>query len=401
MRLRTTARCIAIVLITSLGCMNACGGSRGLGEPPANFEPGVWYGPIIGDVRPTAATVRWSLAAHHASAIELRAPGAAWRRVDSPVVEREHEVTTEGLLPDTEYEYRLLIGDRPLERVYGFRTAPDDPSAPVRIAVIGDMGCGCAVQLQLIDMIAAREPDLVLLTGDLAYNGGTSGDVYTRFLVPFGDLMSRVPLYATLGNHDVSTQRGEPLLSVMPLPHNDEDGTEQYYAFERGCVRIISINAEFGIEAPGVPQLSWLERTLATPGPAWTFAFAHRPVYSSGAHGDHAALQSNVVPLLDANAVDMFFSGHDHNYQRTHPMQAHIPTIVSGPLVPSSAGTAYIVSGGGGKSLYGVSPDDARFATAESAYHFVLVDVSVDEVRVRPVRLDGSLIEDVRYTRAR
>lgn len=396
---RRISQCLLLIL-AALPCgLVACGGSHGLGEPPPNFEAGVWYGPIIGNVKPTEATMRWSLAAAHLSGVDVRVAGGTWDRYESAVLQREHELVIPGLLPQTDYEYRLLIDGRPLERIYPFRTAPDDPNAPVRIAVIGDMGCGCPVQLQLIDMIAANNPDLLLLTGDLAYNGGTSGDVYSRFLVPFGDLMASVPLYATLGNHDVSTQQGEPLLSVIPLPRNDEDGTEQYYAFEWGCARFVSINAEFGIEAPGVPQLNWLDRTLAQPGRTWNFVFAHRPVYSSGSHGDHAALQGNVVPMLDAYGVDMFFSGHDHNYQRTHPMQNHVPTPMPGPVVQNPPGTAFIVTGGGGKGLYGVSQDDPRFAMAESVHHFTLVDISPTEVRVRPVRLDGSLIEDVRYVK--
>lgn len=388
-----------LILLSALGLgcgVGGCGGSSGLGTPRPNFEPGLRYGPIIGNVTPNTVTIGWRLDADNGGAVDLRTPGGRWERVSAPARGRVHELTLQGLDAQAEYEYRLVIGGRPLERIYRLRTAPASPDAPLRVAVIGDMGCGCAAQMQLISLIDASDPDLVLLTGDIAYNGGSNDDVLYRFLVPFAEVMARVPLYATLGNHDVTTAGGEPLLSVMPLPTNDEDGTEQYYAFEWGCVRFISLNAEFGLNAPGVPQLRWLDRTLATGREGWTLAFAHRPVYSVGRHGGSAQLRSLVVPMIDDRGVDLFLSGHDHNYQRTHPMRAH------GPIPPGqTGGTTYIVSGGGGKSLYDVRQGDPRFATVEASFHFTLIDFTPTEARVRPTRLDGSLIEDVRLPNPR
>ncbi len=391
-----TRHAIVLSLLVSLvgACLPACGGSSNLGAPFPTFEAGIDAGPVLGDVQPTQVRLYWELSQRGPGEVELEAPDGTLRRIASPAAGTTHEVELTGLLPSTVYKYRLVIEGRPSSRTHRFETASDDPSAPVRFAVIGDMGCGCLPQMANVAGIEAANPDLVLFTGDVAYKAGSPTEVRARMLIPFANLMTHTPCYVALGNHDVATDAGVPTLSVLPLPRNDVDGSEQYYEFRRGCARFISINAEFGIESPDAPQVRWLRNKLAEPAPPWTITFTHRPPYTRGRHADHTPLILNVVPFLQDAGVDFMFSGHDHNYQRTHPIRFGVPIEMQGAEILDPPAPIYVVTGGGGNTLYPLA-DDFRLAFGEAAHHFTLVDITPATARIRAIRVDGAVIDDV------
>ena len=52
----------------------------------------------------------------------------------------------------------------------------------------------------------------------------------------------------------------------------------------------------------------------------------HYPVFSVGSHGDTDELQENLLPLLEAYGVDVYFSGHDH-------LSAHLRLMLFSLLV--------------------------------------------------------------------
>jgi 3',5'-cyclic AMP phosphodiesterase CpdA len=138
-------------------------------------------------------------------------------------------------------------------------------------------------------------------------------------------------------------------------------------------------------------QLAWVESDLAAArarGARALFAAAHHGPFSRGPHGGEPIAAQRYVPALERAGVAVFFSGHDHLYERGQ----------AGRL-------AYVVSGGGGAPLYqprcGVSGkrscrgEDGKWGkTLVVAYHYVLVEVFRDLVRLCPRRPDGTPIEE-------
>ena len=163
--------------------------------------------------------------------------------------EANHVLVT-GLLPDTEYTYKITIngeewaaGERRdwvardeenqgLEksgRVYNnrFRTHPHpEMSAPLAFAVLGDFGTGVRkpsnskqrqreVASALEQAVDERKVRLVLTTGDNIYAGtkllgvlpiGNTGDEdddwFFTFYQPYRYIINRIPVYPAVGNHD-------------------------------------------------------------------------------------------------------------------------------------------------------------------------------------------------------
>ena len=80
----------------------------------------------------------------------------------------------------------------------------------------------------------------------------------------------------------------------------------------------------------------WVERDLAAAQDAtWRFvAFHHPPFNSSQAHFGDQRMRV-LADVFEAGRVDIVWSGHVHNYQRTYP--AHLPRRPQAPTASRSA----------------------------------------------------------------
>jgi 3',5'-cyclic AMP phosphodiesterase CpdA len=140
-------------------------------------------------------------------------------------------------------------------------------------------------------------------------------------------------------------------------------------------------------------QETWLEADLAAARAAKAraiIAFTHDGPYARGYHGGSAIARDRYVPILLKYKVDLVLSGHDHIYQRG-----------------DAKGLRYVVSGGGGASLYGIrcgvsgrpkcAVEDGMQAVMKE-HHYLVLTIGRDlEMCAR--KPDGSLLE--RCTRLR
>jgi acid phosphatase type 7 len=78
-----------------------------------------------------------------------------------------------------------------------------------------------------------------------------------------------------------------------------------------------------------------------------TLAYWHHPRFSSGQHGDTAAVAPLWQALYEAGA-EIVLSGHDHNYERFAPQTA-------GGSLDAARGIRQFVVGTGGKNHYALS----------------------------------------------
>ncbi|MFO1069588.1 MAG: phosphodiesterase [Geminicoccaceae bacterium] len=138
--------------------------------------------------------------------------------------------------------------------------------------------------------LAALEPrpDLVLVTGDLTYDGGE--DEYARLLALMAPLP--VPWLAIPGNHD----RRQPMRAALPkanCPTGDGPPGRLCWAVEDLPVRILALDTlvegQSGGEV-GPAQLAWLEAKLAAaPGRPALVLMHHPPVPTGIGHMDRIA----------------------------------------------------------------------------------------------------------------
>ena len=288
------------------------------------------------------------------------------------------------------YDYRIHLGGSPVGDAHSFRTAPASATAPVRFAVIGDSGSGCPPQFRVARVVRALHPDLLIHTGDVVYNRADPRRITARYFIPYADLIDHIPFYPTWGNHDLKPGGGKHLRDALYLPTNDVDGSERFYDFQHGCVHFFAYDSASSPFHAGSPQHAWLVRRLAASKATWKVVYTHFPLYASGPGGGSTALREALEPVFAEHGVDLVFHGNDHIYERSHPIRKG--------QVRAADGTVYVVSGGGGTSVYEINPTETT-AYGESVFHAGLVEAKASQLELRAYRADGSLLDQMSLTK--
>jgi len=243
-------------------------------------------------------------------------------------------------------------------------------------AAVGDVGTGKKGQYAVAEAMTQRWRSspfpLTLLTGDNIYESGEIGRVRAAFERPYATLLENgVEFYAALGNHDFRTNRGED-----EIAYPGYNMLSRYYTFTEQSVQFFALDTNLAIAKGGrtadwQKQLQWLKRELARSPAPWKIVFAHHPVYSSGYHGSEPTLIASLTPLFAEYGVQLYINGHDHNYERTEPIE----------------GTTYITSGNGAK-LRPVDRSDWT-AYAVSKLGFNTFEVYADWIVVKAIDSDN------------
>jgi acid phosphatase type 7 len=278
----------------------------------------------------------------------------------------------EGLESSTEYCYAL----RGLTERAGLRTAPAPGSGePIRFVVFGDSGSGSERQYAVLDQLYTVPFDLMLHTGDLAYDNGTTRQLEEQFFDVYAPLIASIPSFPTSGNHDYETNDAAPFRAAFELPDNGGPaGSERWYSFDWGDIHFVALDTE----RVNREQVDWLEQDLAKNALPWTVVYLHRPPFSSGEHGSDQSVRRSFVPVFERHEVDVVFAGHDHHYERTVPQN----------------GITYIVTGGGGRGTRGVGSSSFT-AHSQSVLHFVYAELVDDRLRLFAIDGTGAEFDSV------
>jgi hypothetical protein len=109
----------------------------------------------------------------------------------------------------------------------------------------------------------------------------------------------------------------------------------------------------------GGGQDAWLDATLAglreDPAIDWIVVGFHHCAYCSNVlHGSDDGVRRRWVPLFDRHQVDLVVNGHNHCYERSHPLRGGAPVaeVGAGGRIDATAGTTYVTAGGGGQTNY-------------------------------------------------
>jgi uncharacterized protein (TIGR03437 family) len=359
--------------------------------------------PYLQNVGSDRATILWATREPGLGSVTYSAGGstqtvrAVQRRLpDSltglsfPYYQQQADLTD--LRPGTEYSFRILYEDRLLlnDDTLRFRTAS---AGPFTLLVFGDSGTGSREQRALAQLMFRERPALVLHVGDLAYPTGTFQALSTRYLDIYQELMKRVPFFATPGNHEYEADSGAAYFALHAPPTEGVPLSDRgrYYSFDWGNVHFTSVDTNLplaqAIQGSG-GMLRWLEQDLARTRQPWRVVFFQHPAHPTSNHEfglTNTLVRQHVVPILDRYNVHLALSGDEHNYQVTKPLRG-------GQIVEPGAGTIHVITGGGGATLYPVVPRPF-LAYAESAHHYLRVEVDGPRLTVRAIRIDGQEID--------
>jgi hypothetical protein len=184
-----------------------------------------------------------------------------------------------------------------------------------------------------------------------------------------------------LGNGPIGLQAYQTYFCLPPEPGQTEITRGLWYAFTAGSVRVVSIanddvcyqnSSDTYIRGYSAgAQKAWLEQALraarSDPAIDWVVVCMHQVAISSvdKSNGADLGIREEWVPLFDKYGVDLVVCGHEHHYERSHPIRGHetnqtltpLPAATKLDVIDTTQGTVHMILGGGGTS----SPTNQNF----------------------------------------
>jgi hypothetical protein len=324
--------------------------------------------PYVQNVRTDRANIMWATQSPGAAFVEFTSDGRTYKRVaaqsrvffpaETGLASEYTQYTAllSRLAPNTAYVYYPTVNGEIIGTGTQFRTAG---AGPFKFLVLGDSGMGTPEQARVAAQLAKESASFLLHVGDIAYGHGNFAEFQRFHFDVYGDTMSRLPFFTAPGNHEYATRNAMPYMSLHCCPSETVPSGEKgrYYSFDWGNVHFVSLDSNsknpdgtYGALGKAIwdngQMLNWLDRDLKSTRQFWRIVFFHHPAYAGGTNmGDPNELDvlHNLIPILEANGVQLVFNGHEHNYQRTF-------SIRDGAPVADGTGTVYVTSGGGGGS---------------------------------------------------
>lgn len=327
--------------------------------------------------------------------------GEARSNVEKAVLDREvrlegtrlmHEVLLDNLKPETNYFWQVTTltqsGERIQTPVYTFKTAVKDSSAYL-FGLVGDTQRNNRTPWawgKIAEKLWQDRPNFVVHAGDVVDQGLDKNDWIDNFFPNGQILMSRVPVYTVLGNHEQDAPYYYQYM-VAPAP-------EYYYTFKYGNAQFFMIDSNRDLKE-GSEQYNWLEWELAKSTATWKIAVHHHPPYSSDSddHGNTSQELStlgtearNLVPLYERYGLDFCLFGHTHLYERSWPLKEN--------RINMKDGVVYINSGGAGGGLEEFAPTRSWFTTdLQIVHHYCTFAIFENNLVFKAIDHEGRLFD--------
>jgi hypothetical protein len=255
-------------------------------------------------------------------------------------------------------------------------------SLPAPVFVNDNLGSPAAGDTTL--GVERLQPLFHLFNGDLCYANLATDRVRTWW--DFWDNNTRSarnrPWMPSPGNHEnelgngpIGYQAYQTYFSVPEASRQTDVTRGLWYAFTAGSVRVISIaNDDVTYQDGGNSyvrgysagaQKAWLENELAATRENrdidWIVVCMHQVAISTvdKFNGADLGIREEWVPLFDKYGVDLVVCGHEHHYERSHPIRGAEanrtltpkPAATTTDVIDTTKGTVHMVIGGGGTSV--------------------------------------------------
>lgn len=323
------------------------------------------------------------------------APVEAVDRTSKAIATVYHHAVVTDLDPGVTYQYR--IQSDPSETPRYFTTAPAANRA-FRFAMFGDMGISQGA-LDNLARLAEAQPEFCFVVGDLCY-ADFSGGIEPLKALPYNPMTwdnwlqqiqgsaSRIQWMSTVGNHEMERDGGElgydNYLAKFLLPGNGARNATVTdpvtYHYRYGNVAFVAADgndASYEIarnrDYLGAAQDSWLDGVLSGCRADRSIDFIvvgfHNCMYCTNAvHGSDGGNRERWQEMFERHGVDVVVNGHNHSWERTHPLKGGEPQAEApkGAAVDATLGTTYITAGGAGQAEYRTHTDPVGFVVTET-----------------------------------
>jgi acid phosphatase type 7 len=399
-------------------------------------------------------------------------PDSPWKKVDGKVIRRvasqvvpPHRVyraKLEGLPPGVEFSYQVRKGND----VVFTASAKSRKAAgqPYRFVAVGDIAQGTGPQKAIAQRMVLEKPDFVMIPGDIVYTRGLVSEYLNRYWPVYnadesspsigGPLLRSTLTLAAPGNHDVASRNLErypdslayffywdqPLNGPKDGPYTipligPEANQKAFldaagpayprmanFSFDYGNAHWIVLDADPYVDWRDPGLRAWVERDLlAAKDATWRFVSFHHPGFNSAKTHFGDQEMRLISDILEAGKVDVVFSGHVHNYQRSFPLRfvadrdAEGRMVRNKDLVPGKwtldktfdgkektrpDGPIYLVTGAGGASLYNPEQQDQPQTWQPYTNKFIsklhsitVADVDGKTLTVRQISADGTELD--------
>ena len=319
-----------------------------------------------------------------------------YRDAKSNVEVRVNHARLTNLTPDSDYVY-AAVHDGADPETGTVRTAPLGRKS-LRFTSFGDQATPALVRLpdgtygtDNIGSPAAADTTLAierlgplfnLVNGDLCYANLAQDRVRTWSDWFENNTRSARyrPWMPAAGNHENELGNGPVGFGAYQTYFSVPDSGSSpelrglWYSFTAGSVRVISLNNDdvayqdggnFYVHGySGGEQRRWLADELASarrdPDVDWVIICMHQTAISTAdrTNGADLGIRQEWLPLFDQYRVDLVLCGHEHHYERSHPVHGTMATDTRTPIpvetrndvIDATRGTVHVVIGGGGTS---------------------------------------------------
>ena len=342
----------------------------------------------------TATTVMWETSKSAKGTLFYGETAKCQKSIASDQKATIHELRIQDLKPGTQYFYRTRAEaqgtDGPQVLDSEVRTFQTDagPETPFAFAVISDTQGNPKVSGALAQLAWSHRPNFLLHPGDLVSTGGNKREWVEQFFASMEPLVSRVPFFPVLGNHE---QNATNYYNYVSLPD-----PEYYYTYHYGNAQFFMVDTNKKCH-PGSEQYEWLKAELIASKATWKIVCHHHPGYTSDENDYGDLWKTNKSTRGDLNArqlahlahhhdVDLIWNGHIHSYERTWPI--HLGKAVN------KDGTIHLVTGGGGGHLETPGPFRNGFSQiVQRGHHYSMVWINGSTLEYKAYTLEGLLFD--------
>ena len=331
---------------------------------------------------------------------------------------RVYRATLMNLVAGEEFQYRVLKAGTSVFTATG--KARKAASQPYRLVLFGDCAQDTPEQRQIAYQASLAKPDFLFITGDIVYGAGRISEYRTKYFPVYNHdtaeaasgapLIRSIPFLAAPGNHDTGLKNysqfpdslayflywdqplngpvapGDTPNTAHTLVGNAEAQPTFLAAAQPRYPRMANFSFDYGnahwtvldsnpyMDWQNPVLMQWIKDDLAQAKNAkWRFVAFHHPGFNSSVEHFTDQWMRLLAPVFEDSKVDIVFSGHVHNYQRSFPLtykpKKQEDGSWKGPKgevagdwkldkqfadgeAAKPQGVIYIVSGGGGAHLY-------------------------------------------------
>lgn len=381
-----------------------------------------------------------------------------------------------GLVPGSTFLYKVSRNGKQVFAAEG--KASKEEKQPYRFVVFGDVGAGTPEAKQIANGVYNANADLILIPGDIVYDNGLISEYRSRFWPIYNadkvdsvgvPLMRSIPFVSSVGNHDadsrdldrqpdalayyhywdqplngIQSKEGSAMVPVLKGSDANkkaflEGAGNRYpsmsnFSFNYGNAHWLILDADNYVDWTDKELTAWVAKDLADAKDAtWRFVMYHHPGFnSSRAHFEQQQMRL-LSPVFEAGKVDVVFSGHVHNYQRSYPMffkpdnkgilltggkdnkslrgrlvigNWKLDKTFDGKTNTEPKGVIYVVTGAGGQDLYNPEqetdqdswqPFTAKFIS--TVHTLTIADINAKELTIQQVDANGKVLDAFKITK--